>query len=74
MLKHRRRHGGNYIWAHISSTTTPSLSDLTGTPFGGRGSPPPVPVLEYNIFGLAALIGILSVALAVATMKKRKSK
>jgi parallel beta-helix repeat protein len=62
-----------YIWAYIdNTTTTPRISDMTGQPFGGRGSPP-VPVPEYNIFGLLALIGILSVVLGVATMK-RKSK
>ena len=26
---------GNYIWANITDATTPSLSDLAGTPFGG---------------------------------------
>lgn len=29
---------GNYIWAKIRSDTTPSLSELVGTPFGGHGS------------------------------------
>jgi len=32
-----------YIWAKIRTDTTPSLTDLEGTPFGGYGSPPPVP-------------------------------
>ncbi len=31
-----------YIWAHINAATTPSLSDLVGTPFGAAGTPPPV--------------------------------
>lgn len=58
-----------YIWAFINDTTTPSLSDLQGTPFGGRGSPPrKVPV--FNIFGLIALIGILN-AVAIATLRKK---
>ena len=37
------------------------------------GGVPPVskPVPEYNIFGLLALVGILSVVLAVATLRKR---
>ena len=34
----------NYIWAHISATTTPSLADLAGTPFGAAGKPPTPPV------------------------------
>jgi hypothetical protein len=29
----------NYIWARIRTDTTPTLSDLTGTPFGGGGEP-----------------------------------
>ncbi|MBE0430214.1 MAG: right-handed parallel beta-helix repeat-containing protein [Dehalococcoidia bacterium] len=32
-----------YIWAKITSDTTPSLADLGGTPFGGYGSSPGVP-------------------------------
>jgi len=30
----------NYIWAKIRADTTPSLTDLTGTPFGAAGKPP----------------------------------
>ena len=36
------------------------------------GAEPPIPVPVFNIFGLLALIGILSVTLAVATLRKRK--
>lgn len=32
-----------YILATIGTGTTPSLADLEGTPFGGYGSPPPIP-------------------------------
>jgi hypothetical protein len=32
----------------------------------------PKPVPDYNIFGLLALIGILSMVLAVATSKRRR--
>ena len=30
----------NYIWATVNATTTPSLTDLTGTPFGAAGRVP----------------------------------
>ena len=30
----------NYIWARIDEMTTPSLRDLTETPFGAAGRPP----------------------------------
>jgi len=33
-----------YIWARITADTTPSLRELEGTPFGGYGGPPPIPV------------------------------
>ena len=62
-----------YIWAYIDQTTIPSLSDLTGKPFGGQGSSlERVPVLTP--IGLLVLISILNVVLAVATMKRKKSK
>ena len=32
-----------YMWAKIRTTTTPSLADLQGTPFGGYGHPPTPP-------------------------------
>lgn len=32
----------NYVWANITSTTTPNLSDLTGTPFGASSPEYPV--------------------------------
>ncbi len=38
-----------YMWAIITATSSPSLSDLAGTPFGGGGivipPPPPPPVI-----------------------------
>jgi hypothetical protein len=34
---------GNYIWAKIRGDTTPTLSHLTGTPFGGYGHPSETP-------------------------------
>lgn len=50
----------NYIWAKITSTTTPSLSDLAGTPFGA--SSPEYPVggtfgSVHRLFLLAKLAG-----------------
>ena len=38
---------------------------------GGPGSPP-IPVPVFNAIGLLALIGILSVVLAVATLKRKR--
>ena len=35
-------------------------------------APPPVPVPEFNAVGLLALVGILSVLLAVATLKRKR--
>ena len=35
-------------------------------------APPPVPVPEFNVIGLLALIGILSVVLAFATLRRKK--
>ena len=49
------------------------VSALTGTPVGAGGSPPPpvpVPVPEFSPIGLLALVGIMSIVLAVATLKK----
>ena len=38
----------NYIWARITVTTTPSLSQLVGTPFGAGGrAPAPPPAAKY---------------------------
>jgi len=34
------RHYSGYIWAKVSTDTTPSLSDLDGREFGGYGHPP----------------------------------
>jgi len=61
-----------YIWAYINETTTPSLNNLTGTPFGGISSPlaSPVAVPEYNLFGLFALIGLLSVVIVISIKRR----
>ncbi|NMX21021.1 hypothetical protein C5S30_00990 [ANME-1 cluster archaeon GoMg4] len=56
------------ITVTITSDTEPSLEDLTGQEFG-RGTPEQVPVLTP--LGIIALIGILSVVLAVATLRRR---
>jgi len=63
-----------YIWAIINNTTIPSFKDLTGTPFGGMGEAPPIPerVPVLTPIGMLALICILSVVLAVATLRKRE--
>jgi parallel beta-helix repeat protein len=61
-----------YIWAYIDDTTIPSLSDLTGSPFGGRGSPERVPVLTP--IGKLGLIGMLSAIAAVTITKRRKRR
>lgn len=61
----------NFIWAYVNKT---EASGLTGKEFGAGGNPPPERVPALTLIGLLALIGILSVVLAVATMKKRKSK
>ncbi len=60
------------ITVTITDDTEPSLEDLTGQEFGrGRqGAPEQVPVLTP--IGIIALIGILSVVLAVATSKRRR--
>jgi hypothetical protein len=34
---------GGYMWAKITATTTPSLADLQGTPWGGYGHPSEIP-------------------------------
>jgi hypothetical protein len=34
---------GGYMWANITSDTTPSLTDLDGTPWGGYGHPSAAP-------------------------------
>ena len=39
---------------------------------GGPKTPEPVPVPEFNAVELLALVGILSVVLAVATVRKRE--
>ncbi len=51
------------------------VDKLTGTQIAVGGSPPPAPptpVPEFSPIGLLAFIGILSVVLAVATLRKRE--
>ncbi len=38
----------NYMWAKVRTDTTPSLSQLTGTPFAGRGTSARVEVAEVG--------------------------
>lgn len=48
----------NYIWAKIRSKTTPNLNQLTGTPFGGEGSPLLlIPTLTWT--GTIAMVALL---------------
>ena len=57
----------NYIWARIRADTTPSLADLAGAPFGGRGSPPPpVGGLVFPVDKLALLAPYVAAMLAIA--------
>jgi len=51
------------------------VTKLTGTPCAAGGSPPAppaVPVPEFNAIGLLASIGILTIAIAFATLRKRE--
>lgn len=43
---------GGYMWARITATTTPSLADLGGTPWGGYGHP-----TERDCFFATAVYG-----------------
>jgi hypothetical protein len=56
----------NYVWAYVER------EECSGSPFASGGPTPPVPVPEYNVAGLIALIAVLSVVLA-AVMGKRRS-
>lgn len=56
----------NYVWANLKDY------EYTGVPLNPGGSPPPLPVPEFNPIGLLALIGILTIAIAFATLRKRK--
>ena len=73
----------NYIWAKIRTDTTPSLTDLTGTPFGAAGKPPVggeilsmnepalVVILIQKNLGYIVLTALAIVA-AVAIIKRRR--
>lgn len=56
-----------YIWAYIDDTTTPSLDQLQGSPFGGSGKPMAVPTLTLP--GIIILVGSLAV-IALLTLRK----
>ena len=70
----------NYIWARISEATTPSLMDLTGTPFGAAARPMPVggtivptgaPTTSTPFSALAVLL-IVAVSMVIIVTKKRR--
>ena len=60
----------NYVWAYVAE------DECAGSPFVTGESalppPPPVAVPEYNVIGLLALIGILTIILAFATSRRKK--
>jgi hypothetical protein len=58
----------NYVWANVEK------NECSGSPFASGGSSPPVPVPEYNLAGLIALIALVTIALALATKAKMKNK
>lgn len=58
----------NYVWAKVKR------EECSGSPFASGGPSPPVPVPEYNIVGLIALIGVLSVLLAIVMAGSRRRK
>ena len=58
----------NYVWANLQE------SEYTGVPLNPGGSPPPVPVPEFSPLGLVALIGVLSVLLAVTSIGGRRKR
>ena len=65
----------NYIWARIRADTTPSLSDLTGTPFGAASIwPVGGAILPVNLVELIApylLMLIVVAGIAGMILKKR---
>ncbi len=72
--------GSNWMESQSSSVDTTNnyvqgtipVNKLTGTSVAAGGSPPPTQVPEFSPIGLLAFIGILSVVLAVATLRKRE--
>jgi len=66
----------NYIWAKVRSDTVPSLTQLTDTPFGGNGSPPPVGGTIYPVNKLVILtpwitLGLAIIAGAIILLRRR---
>jgi len=60
-----------YIWAKIRSDTTPNLTQLTGTPFGGGGFLIP----EFSSFALIALLGsIVAFSIYVRSNSRRRER
>jgi hypothetical protein len=66
-----------YIWAIVDATSTPNLSQLQGTPFGGCGSPPPVPkvpaspTLPVSVVAFAAgVVALFALRRTVASQKR----
>jgi hypothetical protein len=77
----------NYIWARITATTRPSLSDISGTPFGAAGSPPPPPrpavggklipvdtstTLSYMLTTFSTYLTILLIVISTVLLIKRR--
>ena len=60
----------NFIWAKVNKT---EAMGLVGKEFGAGGNPIPERVPALTPIGIIALITILSVVLAVATMKRKKA-
>jgi len=71
----------NYIWARITDTSTPSLSQLVGSVFGGGGVKPAavggilVSVNKINIIApYLALLGLVgTVAVVAVTLRRRNA-
>ncbi|MCW7079262.1 MAG: right-handed parallel beta-helix repeat-containing protein [Canidatus Methanoxibalbensis ujae] len=64
----------NFIWAYVNKTEATGSASLVGKEFGAGGNPIPERVPALTPIGIIALITILSVVFAVATMKRKKSK
>jgi hypothetical protein len=60
----------NYVWANVKK------NECSGSPFasGGSTTSSPVSVPEYNVVGRIALIGVLSVVLAVVAVTSRRRR
>jgi len=63
----------NFIWAYVNKTEATGSAGLVGKEFGAGGNPIPERVPALTPIGIIALITILSVVLAVATMKRKKA-